>query len=150
MLVRTDLINHNNDDPAAMGAKAEREELMRLQETIMSDPEKSTIITIDDPDNAKQSTRRLIKVNGQRSFVRGNARISASDLEWADPTFLSRKSRSYFIPESIIKHGFDVTERGGGTDPELGQMRQVRSVDKCLCLSKLAFFGDFAGIALNY
>lgn len=97
----------------------------------------TTFVTLDDPVQGG-NRKRLIKVNGRRSLVRGQPWTDDQLLQWVDTKFLSNKPWSF----TLSLHSAERSRE------QVARVWWVRSVDKAKCRSKLDFFNNPDGVKM--
>ena len=99
-------------------AKAE-DTIVKAQNRAMKNTNQSMIITIDDPDEDKHGKRRVIRINGVRFYKRGIARKPQYDVQWLDPTFVSRRPWNFNVPVAALGQSIKTMRMFVERSPEL-------------------------------
>ena len=132
------------------------ESIIRAQNSALKNTNASMIVTIEDPDDDMHGKRRVIRINGVRFYKRDRHKNPEHDLQWFDPTFISRKPWYFSIP--VIAFGKCVVNSENASEDIPKVIRdqiiqhnrpfKVRSIEKAMCLTKLASFADGVGIKM--
>ena len=132
------------------------EAIIKAQNEALKHVNGSMIVTIEDPDDEVHGKRRVIRVNGIRHHQRDRAKKPGNALQWFDPTFTARKPWHFRIPIKAFGKSMNIGDSVPGNIPKVihdqmvkyNKPFKVRSIEKAICLTKLASFADGIGIRM--